>query len=352
MVKALLDGSYDGVQLYHVRMAFSEDMESIGRFAFRKLAVLLSTIIRIWYARLRYRTPTLYYPPAGPNTVPVLRDLALLITTRWLFRYTVFHFHAGGVSGFGHRLPAMVRPFFHWAYRRPSLAIRTAPQNPDDGAVFGAKRNVVIPNGIPDLRGTVAERTSGPGEPLVILFTGVLVRSKGVMVLLEAFRSLRSAGRNIQLQLMGRWGDTDVRRECSEFMDMHGIREHVVELGVLDGELKQARFASCDIFCFPSFFEAESFGLVVVEAMVFAKPVVSTYWRGIPSVVEDGSSGLLVPVKDAVALEEKLGILLDDPQLRVRMGAAGRRIFEKRFTLEAFRHSMERELKAITDKDI
>ena len=56
-------------------MAFSEDMESVGKFAPRKLWVLFTTILRIWWARFRYRTPVLYYPPSGPNKVPVLRDI-------------------------------------------------------------------------------------------------------------------------------------------------------------------------------------------------------------------------------------------------------------------------------------
>ncbi len=81
--------------------------------------------------------------------------------------------------------------------------------------------------------------------------------------------------------------------------------------------------------------------------MQFAKPVVSTRWRGIPSVVEDGVNGYLVPVKDANAVAEKLLILSREPELRRRMGEAGRRIFEERFTLEAFHRRMEDELAAL-----
>ncbi|MBK7083560.1 MAG: hypothetical protein IPH53_02365 [Flavobacteriales bacterium] len=77
-----------------MRLAFSEDMESVGKFQLGKVLVLFSTIARIFIARFRFHTPVLYYPPSGPNMVPVLRDLILLCATRWLFRHTVFHFHA------------------------------------------------------------------------------------------------------------------------------------------------------------------------------------------------------------------------------------------------------------------
>lgn len=344
MIARLLEMNSEKLRLYHVRMAFSEDMESVGKFAPRKLWVLFTTILRIWWARFRFRTPVLYYPPSGPNKVPVLRDIILLGSTRWIFRHVAFHFHAGGVSTFEKELPALIRPLYRFAYREPALAIRTAPQNPEDGLALGAVRSVVVPNGIEDARGTVPERTAAHGERLIVLFTGVLIPSKGVTDLLRAFQLALARGLDAELQLMGKWGDLTFEQECKAFVREHGLLDRVVFLGVLSGPEKYLRFAACDVFCFPSYFEAESFGLVLVEAMQFAKPVVSTHWRGIPSVVADGRSGFLVPIRDPHAVAEKLVLLGGDPELRVRLGEEGRRIFERNFTLEAFHRAMEREL--------
>ncbi len=350
MIEKLLQGRFEHIRLFHVRMTFSEDMESVGKFAFRKLWVLFTTILHIWWARFRWRTPVLYYPPSGPNKVPVLRDIVLLCATRWLFRKVVFHFHAGGVSTFAPALPGVLRPLFRYAYGRPALAIRTAPQNPDDGLALGAERNVVVPNGIEDMRGQVHERTASPGQPLVILFTGVLIPSKGVRVLLQAFRKVISSGVDARLQLMGKWGDAGFEREVRDFVKEHGLESRVDFLGVKRDLDKFICFAACDIFCFPSYFEAESFGLVLAEAMQFAKPVVSTQWRGIPSVVSHGVNGYLVPVQDPEAVADRLVQLAGDPALRIAMGEAGRRIFQERFTLNAFHRAMERELMALFEQ--
>jgi len=331
-------------------MAFSEDMESVGKFAPRKVWVLFTTILRIWYARFRYNTPVLYYPPSGPNKVPVLRDIVLLCSTRWLFRKVVFHFHAGGVSSFAAQLPGPLRPLYRYAYGRPDLAIRTAPQNPEDGRVLGARRDVVVPNGIPDVRGRVEERLALPGEPIIILFTGVLIPSKGVGDLLDAFALLCGQGVDARLELMGKWGDASFERECKDRVARQGLADRVTFLGVKQDLEKFRHFAACDIFCFPSYFEAESFGLVLVEAMQFAKPVVSTLWRGIPSVVADGVNGFLVPIQDPQAVAGKLHALAMDASLRRRMGEEGRRIFVRDFTLEAFHRSMERELVGISEE--
>lgn len=344
MIERLLEGPYSKIRLFHVRMAFSDDMEQVGKFAFGKIFVLVTTILRVCWARFRYRTTVLYYPPGGPQFVPVMRDIVLLCAVRWLFRSTVFHFHAGGVSGFITSLPAVIRPFFRLAYRKPALAIRTAPQNPDDGLALGAARNTVVPNGIPDARSTIAVQRADPSTPFTILFTGVLIPSKGVKVLIEAFAQLIREGVEARLELMGKWGSAEFRSECEEYVSANDLKAQVTFLGVLQDEAKYERFASCDVFCFPSYFEAESFGLVLVEAMQFAKPVVSTRWRGIPSVVDEGVNGFLVPTHSASAVAEKLTALAADPAMRERMGKEGRRIFEERFTLEAFHRNMEGEL--------
>lgn len=352
MIERLLELRSDKLQLYHVRMAFSEDIGSVGKFAPRKIWVLFTTILKIWWARFRYRTPVLYYPPSGPAKVPVLRDIILLLCTRWLFRRTAFHFHAGGVSAFEDQLPSPLRPLFRLAYSDPDLTIRTAPQNPEDGKALGARRDVVVPNGVEDMRGRVAERTARAGEPLTILFTGVLVQGKGVSDVLEAFRQVRATGLDARLQLMGKWSSLEYQQECERFVQENGLGDRVEFLGVLSGTQKFERFAACDLFCFPSFYSAETFGLVLVEAMQFAKPVISTHWRGIPSVVADGRSGFLVPIQQPDAVAEKIRTLAADPALRHRMGEEGRRIFEREFTLNAFHRSMERELLGLFQKGV
>lgn len=344
MIANLLAGNFSRIRLYHVRMAFSADMESVGKFALGKVWKLFTTILAIWVGRIRYGTTVLYYPPSGPNKVPVARDLVLLCATRWMFRKVVFHFHAGGVSEFAPQLPGVLRPFFRYAYGRPALAIRTAAENPPDGSNLGALRDVVIPNGIEDARTLVLRRTAAVGEPLVILFAGVLVESKGVRVLLEAFEQVLARGVEARLRIMGKWNDEALRVWALDAVGRAPLKGRVEFLGVLRDREKYEQFAGCDIFCFPSFFEAESFGLVLAEAMQFAKPLVSTRWRGIPSVVADGLNGFLVPVKDATAVADKLVQLANDPELRYRMGREGERIFSQRFTLEAFHRSMEEEL--------
>lgn len=87
-----------------------------------------------------------------------------------------------------------------------------------------------------------------------------------------------------------------------------------------------------DVFCLSS--KMEGLGTSLLDAMCFARPVVATAAGGIPEVVEDGNTGRVVPVQDPAALAAALVSVLADPWVRGRMGAAGRRRFESRFSAD------------------
>ena len=70
--------------------------------------------------------------------------------------------------------------------------------------------------------------------------------------------------------------------------------------------------------------------------MQFSLPVISTFEGGIPDIVEDGVTGFLVPQKNSKVLAERLEFLMKKPELRTKMGMAGRSKYEKEFTLENF----------------
>jgi len=83
-------------------------------------------------------------------------------------------------------------------------------------------------------------------------------------------------------------------------------------------------------------------GRVILEAMHCELPIVATRWRGIPSMIEDGKSGFLVPINDSQELAEKIAILLKNPKKGQLMGKQGRQIYLEKFTAEKFWHNMEK----------
>jgi glycosyltransferase involved in cell wall biosynthesis len=139
--------------------------------------------------------------------------------------------------------------------------------------------------------------------------------------------------------------DTQTRE--LEFIQNHELERIVEFIGPLYDDDKWKAYAGADIFCFPTHYSAESFGLVAVEAMMFGLPIVATNWRGLPDIVVEGETGFLVLPKDAKSIAERLENLILDPDLRAAMGATGRRRYEENFTVEKFRNSMESALVSV-----
>ncbi len=345
MIQALLDGTYDDFDLVHVRMDFSHHVDEIGAFRLRKLGHLVQTIVRVALARFRDRCTILYFPPAGPNIVPICRDIAILLCTRWMFRAVIFHFHASGVSDAIPRLPAPLRPLCRMAYSKPDVAVRLSDLTPDDPGALGARTTFVVPNGVADHAGDRAP--ARPRQPPGLLYVGVLSQSKGVLVLLEACAILKKHGVPFRLDLVGGPQPASFGVVLTERIDELGIGDHVNLRGVLWGDEKWQVFGEAAVFCFPTSFESEAFPVVLLEAMQFGMPVVATRWRGIPSIVEDGHTGFLVAPGDATATANRIETLLRDPDLAAGMGANGRERYLSRFTIDVFQRNMAAAIESV-----
>ena len=174
----------------------------------------------------------------------------------------------------------------------------------------------------------------------VVLFVGLIGESKGVSIALDACRRVLPEVPNVLFKFMGRFESKEYEVEVGRTIEEYGINENVVFLGEQTGRSKWESFSSAWVFCYPTYFEAESFGLVVAEAMGLGIPVVASRWRGVQSLVLDGETGYLVPVRDARTLAQSLTQILLNHELRAAMGAAGRQRFLDEYSLNRFHQSM------------
>lgn len=338
MIEKILQGNYTKVKLFHVRMAFSKEMDEIGKANFFKIFHLFTVIGGIYKARIFHRAKTMYYPPAGPDKIPVIRDIIILLSTRWLFNKVIFHFHAGGVSEM--KLTGILSWLYKAAYYNADIAIILSKLNPQDGKNLNAKEQIVMPYGIEDnFSGQFTK--SKHSAPAKILFVAIIKESKGILVLLEACKILKEKGNDFLLQVMGKFESKEFEKRVYDLIDEYRLNENVNFLGVLSGKKKFQAFNEADIFCFPTFFESETFGVVLLEAMQFSLPVVATRWRGIPSIITEGQNGSIVEPKDPSALADALERYLQSEELRSNTGKRGREVFLEKFNIKVFQNNME-----------
>jgi glycosyltransferase involved in cell wall biosynthesis len=159
---------------------------------------------------------------------------------------------------------------------------------------------------------------------------------KGVDHVIQALPAVLSVVPDLYYVVVG---EGDDRQRLERLAVDAGVEDRVMFAGArADAELA-GYYRACDAYVMPS--RSEGFGIVYLEAMSCGKPVVAANSGGAPEVVEDGVTGLLVEYGDVPTLACSLTRLLTDRECRQRMGEAGRRRVEARYTFEHFRTRLE-----------
>jgi glycosyltransferase involved in cell wall biosynthesis len=179
----------------------------------------------------------------------------------------------------------------------------------------------VVPNGIEMPEGNSLEDEKAD-RPFTMGAIGGLTGQKGHQILVEAMRFLGDESRCLVA------GRGPLRRQLEKQARMLGVADRVRFVGwVKDiGDFLTA----LDLFVVPSLVEGQS--LAALEAMAAGLPVVASRVGGLPEVVEEGVTGLLVPPGHPLELKDAIRDLRDDPDRRHRMGEAGRKRVGERFT--------------------
>ena len=202
------------------------------------------------------------------------------------------------------------------------------------------------------------EMDAEPGPPGdTILLAGRVSPDKGVHVLLEAFRALCEGRDDLRLELIGdealpprsmqvRLDEEPRVRRLARFYGRPGylrpllaelpaaVAERVTHTTWIEHDRMRAAYGRAAVVVLPSVWE-EPFGMPAVEAMAAGRPVVASRVGGLPEVVRDGETGLLVPPDDPGALARAVATVLDDAELGRRLGEAGRRRARERFSWDA-----------------
>ncbi len=182
-------------------------------------------------------------------------------------------------------------------------------------AALGRADAVLIPNGI-----RFAEmRAACEGVPKVkgrVLFVGRLERMKGVDVLLRALAEL-GGGLRPDVHIVGDGSERRALERQALQLQLHGVRF----LGRLSGEVLQREYAEAQVFCGLS--RSEALGNVFLEAQAAGCAVLATREGGIPDIVQDGTTGVLVRPEDPTEAAEALRRLLTDDVWRETLAAAG-----------------------------
>jgi glycosyltransferase involved in cell wall biosynthesis len=253
-----------------------------------------------------------------------------LIHAHWLLTAAVARFagrpwvvtlHGSGSAGrFSDEELARERPRLVRRLLRPAASVICVSETLAVAVRAAGLDAVVIPNGV-----RVPDEVGAPVEPPEVLYVGRLSPEKNIDTLVEAVGDL-----NLVVA-----GDGPLRERVPH------------ALGAVPHAEVERLLQRASVLVAPC--EREGFGLAAAEAMAFGRPVVAAAGGALLDLVADGETGLLVPPRDAPALRAAVERLLRDPELRQRLGRAGRSFARERFgwdgvierTLEVYRRALD-----------
>lgn len=218
------------------------------------------------------------------------------------------------------------------------LVASTEQESADLVRLYGADQDriVVVPPGVDlsmfqPIDRDEARRKIGYGGGRLVLFVGRLERLKGVDVAIRAVALLRDrAHDDVRLLILGEDSGDGAESEKDRLKAVAaavGVRDRVDFLGSVAHHELPFFYSAADVCVMPSY--SESFGLVGLEAQACGRPVVGSGVTGLRSVVRDEVSGYLIDSHDPAAYAERIGRLLDNPELAQQMGRRGRLLAQR-----------------------
>lgn len=212
-----------------------------------------------------------------------------------------------------------------------SLYPGAPPGSSFPSGVNGRRQSVVVHDGTP--WPFPANSTSARNGLFRIGLIGRISPWKGQHIFLQAAALVRQNFPNARFFIVGSalFGETEYEREVRSLTESLGISSLVTFTGFRSDV--QNAIADMDLIVHAST-TGEPFGQVIIEGMAAGKPVIATNGGGVPEIVEDGKTGILVPMGNVQAMAEAISRLLADPALAADMGARGRERVRDHFTIE------------------
>ena len=334
----LINNSFD---INIIPFNFALKTNDIGRFSFYKISKSIKRAWTIIYTMIVFK-PDIVYFNLSLYGFALYRDLVYVSIFKIFNANIVYHLRTQGVKKQANE-SYIKKKMFEFAFRNTHVICLSEYLGNDISDVYKPKP-IIVNNGIEDVSIDYIDKDKDGKEGNVkILFLSNYTKTKGVNELIEAFRILKSKNIKFKALMVGSPADLSFEYLIKKIVDCNLMNE-VEILGPKYDKEKYKIFNEADIFVLPTYFEA--FPGVILEAMQFGLPVVSTFEGAIQEIVDNGITGFLVQKQNEAELAEKLEMLINNADMRLRMGENGKKKFTENYTLTIF----EKNMKQVFDK--
>lgn len=329
----------DNFECKYFNPSASANVKEVGKLSLNKIKFLFNSMNEVGKIVDEWKPDLVYITPSSWDW-GFYRDF---LTVRMLKKKgcnIVAHYHNKGVKWFMDRWynKKMYASFF----KNIRTIFLTKGLINDFSNYLQPDQIYVCPNGIERLVPETQIKQTHSG--FNFMFLSNMMAEKGVLVLLEACKILKEKGKEFTCTFVGKWSDVTEDYFTTKIKE-YNLTYNVFAVGAKYGEDKVEYFQKADCFVFPTYYHGECFPLVLLEAMSFGLPCISTREGGIPDLLDDGVNACVVERKDQYALADAMCKMIDNPDVTKKMGQAALEKYNKEYTLEKFEDNIYKILK-------
>ena len=323
-------------EVSNIRLNYSNDISDLGKFSTAKVIGIFNVLRHIWKAMRKDKPDIVYFMPATFGMALFRDSLFLWLIRRFKEKMLILHMR----SQFKQEdLKSGFKRFFIKGMLRCDKVILLGQELKENlNSLLPGKKIFFLPNAINNsisnekFSEIAYQRRSN--DKLNLFFLSNMLEFKGWFKLLQTCKLLKDAGVNFKCHFGGGWPSEDERLKFENYVNIHELQEIVFYHGKLFGDQKSKMFEKADVFVYPTDFDACP--RVVIEAMEYGLPIISTRVGTIPSMVSDGITGFLVKNNIPEELFRNINKLCNNT-LRENLGSRGRIKFLNEFTISSYK---------------
>lgn len=331
----------------YINLGTTKHFKERKRVTFSKISHFFKLIFN-YFSTYKSFKPDLVYISLTSNGMGFYKDTLLVFLLKLQGVKLVYHFHNKGIKNNQHKF--LDNFLYKRVLKNAEIVLGSKWIYPDIQKYVSEDKVQYCRNGIPKVEYEINKREiKSEHSPTKILFLSNLIESKGVYTLLKACQYLNERDLDFCCTYVGSEGDISAE-ELQRQIEKLGLIDKVNYAGKKYNLEKHEAFEQAHIFAFPTHYPNECFPLVLLEAMQYSLPAVSTPEGGVRDIIDDGKTGFIVKQKDAKSLADKLEILVKDSFLQIEMGKAGFNKYQQEFTVEMYGQRLDTIFKNVLSK--
>lgn len=328
-INILRDNKY---HVIHINPKYAKKASDREKASFTKLFELIRIFCNVIFYCAFYKIDKVYYGLSS-NINAFLKDFIILSIPILFKKKIIIHLHLSNLIEFYYQGDAVIQKMMRFIIRKATLFLVLSENLKNKfQEIIPAEKMAVVVNGIMPPKPNIISLKNK--DKLICLFLGILIKSKGYDVVIEAAKYITD--KDVIFYIAGPPGKDYDEHEMDQYIKNNGLAEKVFLVGPQYGDAKEEIYAKSDIFIFPTVFGPEAFPLVLLEAMSHGLCIITSRTGAISEIIEEGFNGYLLNDIDSREIANKIDYLNNHRQTIREISSNNLTTFNEKYSIEQY----------------